>query len=175
MGLAVAALATLSEFFSIPYTPIWSIVMIIVYVAIMAAFIKAAPGSEEELEMEQAAVMAPPPVVEEAPVMAAAPAVVAVAAPAVAAAVVAPPRSLSPSGSGRGPGCGRSSPPIAGAPGRAGSNETYDLTDIEGIGPAYAEKLDALGLKTTDDLLQARGHSERPGRPGGKHGHQRPS
>jgi predicted flap endonuclease-1-like 5' DNA nuclease len=30
-----------------------------------------------------------------------------------------------------------------------------DLIDIEGIGPVYAEKLGALGLKTTDDLLRA--------------------
>jgi predicted flap endonuclease-1-like 5' DNA nuclease len=29
------------------------------------------------------------------------------------------------------------------------------LVDIEGIGPAYAEKLSAQGLKTTDDLLGA--------------------
>jgi predicted flap endonuclease-1-like 5' DNA nuclease len=30
-----------------------------------------------------------------------------------------------------------------------------NLVDIEGIGPAYAEKLAAQGLKTTDDLLGA--------------------
>jgi predicted flap endonuclease-1-like 5' DNA nuclease len=30
-----------------------------------------------------------------------------------------------------------------------------NLIDIEGIGPAYAEKLAAQGLKTTDDLLKA--------------------
>jgi predicted flap endonuclease-1-like 5' DNA nuclease len=30
-----------------------------------------------------------------------------------------------------------------------------DLIDIEGIGPAYAEKLHATGLKTTSELLQA--------------------
>jgi predicted flap endonuclease-1-like 5' DNA nuclease len=29
------------------------------------------------------------------------------------------------------------------------------LVDIEGIGPAYAEKLGGQGLKTTDDLLNA--------------------
>ena len=50
---------------SVPNTPIWSIVLIVVYVAMMAAFVKEAPGSEEELEMEQAAVMAPAPAVEE--------------------------------------------------------------------------------------------------------------
>ncbi len=30
-----------------------------------------------------------------------------------------------------------------------------NLVDIEGIGPAYAEKLSGQGLKTTDDLLNA--------------------
>jgi predicted flap endonuclease-1-like 5' DNA nuclease len=30
-----------------------------------------------------------------------------------------------------------------------------NLIDIEGIGPAYAEKLGGQGLKTTDDLLKA--------------------
>jgi predicted flap endonuclease-1-like 5' DNA nuclease len=30
-----------------------------------------------------------------------------------------------------------------------------NLIDIEGIGPAYADKLAAAGLKTTDDLLKA--------------------
>ena len=30
-----------------------------------------------------------------------------------------------------------------------------NLIDIEGVGPAYAEKLGAAGLKTTDDLLKA--------------------
>jgi predicted flap endonuclease-1-like 5' DNA nuclease len=30
-----------------------------------------------------------------------------------------------------------------------------NLIDIEGIGPAYAEKLGGQGLKTTDDLLNA--------------------
>jgi predicted flap endonuclease-1-like 5' DNA nuclease len=30
---------------------------------------------------------------------------------------------------------------------------TYKIDDIEGIGPAYAEKLIAAGINTTDDLL----------------------
>jgi predicted flap endonuclease-1-like 5' DNA nuclease len=34
------------------------------------------------------------------------------------------------------------------------------LLDIEGIGPAYAEKLGAQGLRTTDDLLKAGGTSK---------------
>jgi predicted flap endonuclease-1-like 5' DNA nuclease len=29
----------------------------------------------------------------------------------------------------------------------------YNIIDIEGIGPAFAEKLNAAGIKTTDDLL----------------------
>lgn len=29
----------------------------------------------------------------------------------------------------------------------------YKITDIEGIGPAYAEKLATAGIRTTDDLL----------------------
>lgn len=30
----------------------------------------------------------------------------------------------------------------------------YKIIDIEGIGPVYAEKLEAIGIKTTDDLLE---------------------
>ena len=30
----------------------------------------------------------------------------------------------------------------------------YKIIEIEGIGPAYAEKLEAAGVKTTDDLLE---------------------
>ena len=29
-----------------------------------------------------------------------------------------------------------------------------NIVDVEGIGPAYAEKLEAAGVKTTDDLLE---------------------
>ena len=29
------------------------------------------------------------------------------------------------------------------------------IVDVEGIGPAYAEKLEAIGIATTDDLLMA--------------------
>lgn len=31
---------------------------------------------------------------------------------------------------------------------------SYKITEIEGIGPAYAEKLEAEGVKTTDDYLE---------------------
>ena len=34
---------------------------------------------------------------------------------------------------------------------------SYNILDIEGIGPTYAEKLKAYGLKTTDDLLEMGG------------------
>ena len=30
---------------------------------------------------------------------------------------------------------------------------SYKIAEIEGIGPAYAEKLEAVGVKNTDDLL----------------------
>ncbi|MEM3824005.1 MAG: DUF4332 domain-containing protein [Candidatus Bathyarchaeia archaeon] len=31
------------------------------------------------------------------------------------------------------------------------------IEEIEGIGPEYAKKLNAVGIKTTDDLLNAEG------------------
>ena len=34
---------------------------------------------------------------------------------------------------------------------------SYNILNIEGIGPTYAEKLKAYGLKTTDDLLEMGG------------------
>ena len=34
---------------------------------------------------------------------------------------------------------------------------SYPIEDIEGVGPAYAEKLAAAGIKTTGDLLEAGG------------------
>ena len=40
-GIVVSGFAAISEFFSIPYTPIWSIIMIVVYVAVLAAFVNA--------------------------------------------------------------------------------------------------------------------------------------
>lgn len=33
----------------------------------------------------------------------------------------------------------------------------YNVIDIEGIGPTYAEKLNAAGIKTTNDLLEKGG------------------
>lgn len=37
---------------------------------------------------------------------------------------------------------------------------SYKIEEIEGIGPAYAEKLGTAGIKTTDDLLNACGTSK---------------
>ncbi len=34
---------------------------------------------------------------------------------------------------------------------------SYKIIDLEGVGPVYAEKLNAAGIKTTDDLLTAGG------------------
>ena len=41
VGIVAAAIATISEFFSIPYTPIWSIIMIAVYIGVLMAFVRA--------------------------------------------------------------------------------------------------------------------------------------
>jgi hypothetical protein len=40
-AIVAASLAALSEFFSIPYTPVWSVIMLVVYVAVLAAFVRA--------------------------------------------------------------------------------------------------------------------------------------
>ena len=40
VGILAAALAAFSEFFSIPYTPIWSIIMLVVYVSVLTAFVR---------------------------------------------------------------------------------------------------------------------------------------
>jgi predicted flap endonuclease-1-like 5' DNA nuclease len=34
---------------------------------------------------------------------------------------------------------------------------SYKIIDLEGVGPVYAEKLNAAGIKTTDDLLTSGG------------------
>jgi len=41
VGIVAAAVAAISEFFSIPYSPIWSVLMIVVYVAVLVAFMRA--------------------------------------------------------------------------------------------------------------------------------------
>jgi len=139
VGIVVAALAAISEFFMIPYSPLWSIIMLVLYVIVLCAFVgwrgPAPSGSHELPVMEAAPVVTASavaaPTVAPAPLVEAAPAVVA------AAAVVAAPVA--------------EQAPMA----TPDARRAYDLVDIEGIGPAYAEKLGALGLKTTDDLLNA--------------------
>lgn len=197
VGIVVASLAAISEFFMIPYYPIWSIIMLILYVVIIVAFVRwrgPAPDGSEELPVMEAAptvvpgpetrsyvppasdvpaapeAMAAPavavaavaavavaeeapieaaPIIEPAPAVAAAPVVeqasVVAAAPVVAAvAVVEETPAVAPA-------------PIVEQPSAATPEATriIDLMAIEGIGPAYVEKLEAAGLKTTDDLLQA--------------------
>jgi hypothetical protein len=41
VGIVAASLAAISEFFSIPYTPIWSIIMIAIYIGVLMAFVRA--------------------------------------------------------------------------------------------------------------------------------------
>jgi hypothetical protein len=41
VGIVAASLATISEFFHMPYTPVWSVVMLVVYVITLAAFVRA--------------------------------------------------------------------------------------------------------------------------------------
>jgi predicted flap endonuclease-1-like 5' DNA nuclease len=55
-------------------------------------------------------------------------------------------------------------PPAPAAASPAGSSTHVPVIDVEGIGPAYAEKLVAIGIMNTDDLLAAgssRGGRER--------------
>ncbi len=125
VGIIAAGLAAVSEFFMIPYYPIWSITLLALYVIVLCAFV-----SWRAPVMAATPIVAPEPVprsyVPPAPDMPPAPEVMA------AAAVV-----------GQAP---AATPDV---------RRAYDLIDIEGVGPAYAEKLGALGLRTTDDLLKA--------------------
>lgn len=137
IGAVAAALAAISEFFMIPYYPVWSIIMLVLYVIILWAFIAwkgLTPYEEQAL-----------PVAEPAPTFAPQPAT----APATMMAVPLAATAASPE------------PALAAVPLMESAAEepverrTYDLGEIEGVGPAYAEKLGAQGLKTTDDLLAA--------------------
>jgi predicted flap endonuclease-1-like 5' DNA nuclease len=139
VGVVAAGLAAISEFFMIPYYPVWSIIMLILYVIVLWAFVAwkgPSPYGAQELPVEEAA-----PTIVPAPGAPVEPTIMAV--PAVAAGAVVTPE-----------------PAVVAAPIEAPDDEqqpagrVYALADIEGIGPAYAGKLGALGLKTTDDLLQ---------------------
>ncbi len=61
-----------------------------------------------------------------------------------AAAPVAPMAAMAPAATGAAP-AAMDTPPVA----------RVNVEDVEGIGPAYADKLAAAGVKTTDDLLSA--------------------
>jgi hypothetical protein len=41
VGIMAASVAAISEFFSIPYTPVWSVIMLVMYVVVLAAFVRA--------------------------------------------------------------------------------------------------------------------------------------
>ena len=58
VGAVAAALAAISEFFMIPYYPIWSIIMLVLYVIVLWAFIAwkgLTPYEEQELPVAEAA------------------------------------------------------------------------------------------------------------------------
>ncbi len=138
VGAVAAALAAISEFFMIPYYPIWSIILLVLYVIIMWAFIAWKGLTPYE---EQAV-----PVAEAAPAFVAPPVtapVAAVAAPVVVAAAVSPEPAVV------------AAPMVASGDEEPTARRPYDLAEIEGVGPAYAEKLGSVGIKTTDDLLAA--------------------
>jgi predicted flap endonuclease-1-like 5' DNA nuclease len=92
---------------------------------------------------------APEPTVSAAPVVAAAavaapePAAPAPVAPVAAAAPMAAMADETPAAD---PAAEEASPPPA---------DQTNIADVEGIGPAFADKLRAIGIKTTDDLLMA--------------------
>ena len=93
---------------------------------------------------------APAPVLARTPVAAsvAAPAPAVAAAPVVAAAMATEspaPRPVEASADVAGEAAGEEPQPA----------HLMNIEDVEGIGPAYAEKLAAVGIKTTDDLLRA--------------------
>jgi predicted flap endonuclease-1-like 5' DNA nuclease/uncharacterized protein YndB with AHSA1/START domain len=97
--------------------------------ALAEAEVVPAPALVAELTAGPEPVSAAAPVIEEAP---------AVAVPAVAAAEVAAATAT------------EEAPPAT-----PDVRKSSGLRDIERIGPAYGEKLEAVGLKTTDDLLHA--------------------
>ncbi len=146
VGVVAASLAIVSQLLVLQVHPVWSVLLIALYVMALIAFMTVKgplqPADEESVALVDEEAVVPPalavppaPVAAAASLIAEAPAVApepATSAAPVAAPVVAPAVTTE--------------EPVV--------RQTYDLTDIEGIGPVFAEKLGDLGLKTTDDLLK---------------------
>ena len=146
VGVVAASLAIVSQLLLLPIHPLWSVVLIVLYVMALVAFLRVKSPLEPDYQ-EEVLLMAEEPV---APIPPAGPvAEAAMAAPAVMAAPMAAPAEPAVAA-------------LAVAPVAAAAAITeeqpapraYDLAEIEGIGPIYAEKLGGLGLKTTSDLLK---------------------
>jgi predicted flap endonuclease-1-like 5' DNA nuclease len=163
VGVVAASLAIVSQLLVLQVHPVWSVLLIALYVMALIAFMTVKgplePADEESVALVDEEAVVPPalavppaPVAAAASLIAEAPAVapepMIAAAPIFAAAAVAPEPATS------------AAPVVAPVVAPAVTTEepvvrqTYDLTDIEGIGPVFAEKLGDLGLKTTDDLLK---------------------
>jgi predicted flap endonuclease-1-like 5' DNA nuclease len=162
VGVVAASLAIISQLLLLQVHPVWSVLLIVLYMMALIAFVTVKgplePADEEPVALVDEAAAVPPapaallvPVAAAAPLIAEAPAVarepVVAPAPIVVAAAVAagPATSEAPIVAVAAAGETTDEPPV---------RRAYDLTEIEGIGPVYAEKLAGLGLKTTDDLLK---------------------
>jgi len=173
VGVVAASLAIVSQLLVLQVHPVWSVLLIALYVMALIAFVAVKgplePADEEPVALvDEQAVVPPAPAEPPAPAVAATPVAAAssiagapavapepviaaapiAAAPIAAAAVVAaePATSEAPVAA-----------PVVAPPVTTEEpvvRQTYDLSEIEGIGPAYAQKLEDLGLKTTDDLLK---------------------
>ena len=129
VGVVAASLAIVSQLLVLQVHPVWSVLLIALYAMALIAFVTAKGPLEPADEV-------PAALVDEqtaAPPVAAAP-----LAPAAAPVTAAPPAPVAPAE--------MADEPVV--------KRTYDLSDIEGIGPVHAQKLGDLGLKTTDDLLK---------------------
>ena len=179
VGVVAASLAIVSQLLVLQVHPVWSVLLIALYVMALIAFVAVKgplePADEEPVALvDEQAVVPPAPVEPPAPAVAAAPVVAAASsiaeAPAVApepmiatAPIAAAPVVAAPIAAAAVVAAEPATPeaPVA-APVVAPAvtteepviRHTYDLSEIEGIGPAYAQKLEDLGLKTTDDLLK---------------------
>jgi predicted flap endonuclease-1-like 5' DNA nuclease len=136
---AVALLEAVLAFFQFPGTGIgfaMAVMPALILWYLMSREVRLAFG-----EGEPSAAVAPPAAAGAMAAAAASPAVAAEPAPPAAAAVVA---------------AAAPAPPTAPEPAEvAGATHQMRITEVEGIGPANAEKLAAVGIATTGDLLAA--------------------